>query len=145
MQKPSCQIWSHFYIIKRFLASRHSFIYTGILSSAKIRLNYWIASLLSNVLLQIMLVYLPLYYSICNFFYQSQFKWHCKNNQNLNPNSSHSQDMISIRMPKTCGNSIYKPLQIIMFRCCTTAWKVSSYGVFSGPFEWNSFIKKVNE
>ena len=31
--------------------------------------------------------------------------------QNLDPNKAHGHDMISIRMLKICGNSIYKPLQ----------------------------------
>ena len=37
--------------------------------------------------------------------------------QNLDPNKAHGHDMIIIRMLKICGNSIYKPLQLI-FRSC---------------------------
>ena len=33
--------------------------------------------------------------------------------QDLNPNKSHGQDNISIRMLKICGSSIYGPLQLI--------------------------------
>ena len=33
--------------------------------------------------------------------------------QNLDPSKAHGHDMISIRMLKTCGSSIYKPLQIM--------------------------------
>ena len=37
---------------------------------------------------------------------------------NLDPNKAHGHDMISIHMLKICGNSIYKPIQLI-FRPCT--------------------------
>ena len=50
---------------------------------------------------------------------------------NLDPNKAHGHDMISIRMLKICGNSIYKPLQLI-FRSCI------EHGKF--PSEW----KKAN-
>ena len=51
--------------------------------------------------------------------------------QKLDPNKAHGHDMISIRMLKICGNSIYKPLQLI-FRSCTENGKF--------PSEW----KKAN-
>ena len=51
--------------------------------------------------------------------------------QKLDPNKSHGHDMISIRMLKICGNSIYKPLQLI-FRSCIENGKF--------PSEW----KKAN-
>ena len=35
----------------------------------------------------------------------------------LNPNKAHGHDMMSIRMPKICGDSIYKPLWLI-FKAC---------------------------
>ena len=51
--------------------------------------------------------------------------------QMLDPNKAHGHDMISIRMLKTCGNSIYKPIQLI-FRSCLENGKF--------PSEW----KKAN-
>ena len=51
--------------------------------------------------------------------------------QKLDPNKAHGHDMISIRMLKICGNSIYKPLQLI-FRSCIKNGKF--------PSEW----KKAN-
>ena len=51
--------------------------------------------------------------------------------QKLNPDKAPGYDMISIRMLKICGSSIYKPLQLI-FRSCTENGKFTS--------EW----KKVN-
>ena len=33
--------------------------------------------------------------------------------QKLDPNKAHSDDMTSIRMLEICGNSVYKPLQLI--------------------------------
>ena len=51
--------------------------------------------------------------------------------QKLDPNKSHGHDMISIHMLKICGNSIYKPLQLI-FRSCIENGKF--------PSEW----KKAN-
>ena len=35
----------------------------------------------------------------------------------LDPNKAHGHDMISIRILKLCGGSIYKPLRLI-FRAC---------------------------
>ena len=35
----------------------------------------------------------------------------------LHPNKAHGHDMISIRMLKLCGDSIWKPLQIIFKNC----------------------------
>ena len=32
---------------------------------------------------------------------------------NLDPNKAHGHDMVSVRMLKICGNSTYKPLQLI--------------------------------
>ena len=49
----------------------------------------------------------------------------------LDPNKAHGHDMISIRMLKICGYSIYKPLQLI-FRSCIENEKF--------PSEW----KKAN-
>ena len=49
----------------------------------------------------------------------------------LDPNEAHSHDMISIRMTKLCGDSIYKPLEMI-FKSCL------NQGIF--PAEW----KKAN-
>ena len=48
--------------------------------------------------------------------------------QKLDPNKVHGHDMISIRMLKICGNSIYKPLQLICRSCIEnrkfqTEWK----------------------
>ena len=43
----------------------------------------------------------------------------------LDPNKAHGHDMVSIRMLKMCGNSIYKPLQLI-FRSCIENWKLPS-------------------
>ena len=37
--------------------------------------------------------------------------------QKLDPNKAHGHDMISIRMLKICGNSVYKPLQLIFQSC----------------------------
>ena len=51
--------------------------------------------------------------------------------QKLDPNKAHGHDMISIRMLKICGNSVYKPLQLI-FRSSTENGKF--------PSEW----KKAN-
>ena len=51
--------------------------------------------------------------------------------QKLDSNKAHGHDMISICMLKICGNSIYKPLQLI-FRSCTENGKF--------PSEW----KKAN-
>ena len=51
---------------------------------------------------------------------------------NLDPNKPHDYDMISICMLKICGNSIYKPLQLI-FRSCIENGKF--------PSEW----KKAND
>ena len=51
--------------------------------------------------------------------------------QKLDRNKAHGHDMISIRMLKICGNSIYKPLQLI-FRSCIVNGKF--------PSEW----KKAN-
>ena len=48
---------------------------------------------------------------------------------NFDPNKAHGHDMISIRMLKICGNSIYKPLQLI-FRSCIVIGK--------SPSEWKS-------
>ena len=45
--------------------------------------------------------------------------------QKLDPNKSHGHDMISVRMLKICGNSIYKPLQLI-FRSCIENGKLPS-------------------
>ena len=44
---------------------------------------------------------------------------------NLDPNKAHCHDMISICMFKICGNSIYKPLQLI-FRSCIENGKIPS-------------------
>ena len=51
--------------------------------------------------------------------------------KNLDPNKSHGHDMLSIRMLKLCGESIYKPFNLIFKSCLKT-------GQF--PSEW----KKVN-
>ena len=51
--------------------------------------------------------------------------------QKLDPNKAHGHDMISIRLLKICGNSIYKPLQLF-FRSCIENGKF--------PSEW----KKAN-
>ena len=50
---------------------------------------------------------------------------------NLDPNRAHGHDEISIRMLKICGDSICRPLSIILKTCLRT-------GIF--PLEW----KKVN-
>ena len=39
---------------------------------------------------------------------------------NLDPNKSHGHDMLSIRMLKLCGESIYKPLNLIFKSCLET-------------------------
>ena len=49
----------------------------------------------------------------------------------LDPNKAHGHDMLSIRMIKLCGNSIWKPLSII-FKDCLSEDKF--------PHEW----KKAN-
>ena len=45
----------------------------------------------------------------------------------LDPNEAHGHDMLSIRMTKLCGSSIYKPLSIIFKECLSKAkwneWK----------------------
>ena len=51
--------------------------------------------------------------------------------KNLDPNKAHGHDMISIRMIKLCGISIFKPLEIIFQNCLSS-------GKF--PSEW----KKAN-
>ena len=51
--------------------------------------------------------------------------------KNLDPKKSHGHDMLSIRMLKLCGESIYKPLNLIFKSCLKT-------GQF--PSEW----KKAN-
>ena len=51
--------------------------------------------------------------------------------RNLNPNRAHSCSMISIRMLKICGDSIFKPLELIFNSCLEN-------GEF--PIEW----KKAN-
>ena len=48
--------------------------------------------------------------------------------QNLDPNKTHGDDKISIRMIKICGKSICKPLQLIFSQCIDTgsfplAWR----------------------
>ena len=43
-----------------------------------------------------------------------------KNIQNVNPNKTHSHDNISIRMVKTCGSSIYGPLELIIKEALST-------------------------
>ena len=50
---------------------------------------------------------------------------------NLNPNKAHGHDEITIRMLKICGDSIFRPLNIIFKTCLRT-------GKF--PLEW----KKAN-
>ena len=40
--------------------------------------------------------------------------------KNLDPNKSHGHDMLSIRMLKLCGESIYKPLNVIFKSCLET-------------------------
>ena len=40
--------------------------------------------------------------------------------QNLDSNKAHGHDNISIRMLKICGNSIYKPLEIIFRQALLT-------------------------
>ena len=40
--------------------------------------------------------------------------------KNLDPNKAHGHDMLSIRMLKLCGESIYKPLNIIFKFCLET-------------------------
>ena len=40
--------------------------------------------------------------------------------KNLNPNKSHGHDMLSIRVLKLCGESIYKPLNLIFKSCLKT-------------------------
>ena len=47
--------------------------------------------------------------------------------KNLDPNKSHGHDMLSIRMLKLCGESIYKPFNLILKSCLKT-------GQF--PSEW---------
>ena len=59
----------------------------------------------------------------CVSFFQDKI---AKETQNLDSKNTHGQD-ISIRMPKVCGPSIYKPLEIIFNQCLET-------GVF--PSEW---------
>ena len=51
--------------------------------------------------------------------------------QNLNPNKTHDHDKISIRMLKICGNSLFRPLELIFNDCLAN-------GIF--PSDW----KKVN-
>ena len=43
--------------------------------------------------------------------------------KNLDPNKSHGHDMLSIRMWKLCGESIYKPLNLIFKFCFPSEWK----------------------
>ena len=68
-----------------------------------------------------------------NVIYSIDFGWDyiAKIIQKLDPNKAHGHDMISIRMLKICGNSIYKPLQLISRSCIEN-------GKF--PYEW----KKAN-
>ena len=40
--------------------------------------------------------------------------------KNLEANKSHGHDMLSIRMVKLCGESIYKPLNLIFKSCLET-------------------------
>ena len=40
--------------------------------------------------------------------------------KNLDPNKAHGHDMLSIRMLKLCGESIYKPLNLIFKFCLET-------------------------
>ena len=40
--------------------------------------------------------------------------------KNLDPNKSHGHDMLSIRMLKLCGESIYKPLNPFFKSCLET-------------------------
>ena len=40
--------------------------------------------------------------------------------QNLNPNKAHCHDNITIRMLKTCGSSIYRPLELIFKEALST-------------------------
>ena len=51
--------------------------------------------------------------------------------KNVNPNKAHGFNMISIRMLKICGDSIWKPLELI-FKSCIESGKF--------PIEW----KKAN-
>ena len=59
--------------------------------------------------------------------------------KNLDPNKSHGHEMISIRMLKLCGESIYKPLNLIFKSCLETG---------SFPSDWKKtnvvpFLKRV--
>ena len=51
--------------------------------------------------------------------------------KNLDPNKSHGQDIFSICMLKLCGESIYKPLNLIFKSCLKTGqfpseWKIAN-------------------
>ena len=47
--------------------------------------------------------------------------------QNLDSNKGHGHDNISIRMLKICGNSIYKPLEIIFRQALLTGMYPSDW------------------
>ena len=53
--------------------------------------------------------------------------------QKLDPKKGHGDDVISIWMLKICGNSFYKPLQLI-FRCCIENGKLSCEWEILFPF-----------
>ena len=40
-------------------------------------------------------------------------KWHQKYNKKLDPKGTHGHDIIITRKIKSCGDSIYKPLEIV--------------------------------
>ena len=46
----------------------------------------------------------------------------------LDPNKAHGHDLVSIRMIKLCGSSVYKPLKMV-FKSCLNK------GVFSSRIE----------
>ena len=47
--------------------------------------------------------------------------------KNLDPNKSHGHDILSIRMLKLCGESIYKPLNLIFKSCLKTGQFLSEW------------------
>ena len=61
--------------------------------------------------------------------------------QKIDPNKAHGHNMISIRMLKMCGNTIYKPLQLI-FRSCIENRKFPSKWKKANVVPIN---KKVNQ
>ena len=116
---------------EKFLAYLLFFMKTNLSQTSKKKLNYLTiffvnqCSLLSNN--SVLPTNLPQLTSKCLDSIRFSSSDIVKTISRLNPNKAHGHDMLSIRMIKLCGNSIWKPLSIIFKDCL-------SEGKF--PHEW---------